>query len=499
MTTPSSKPQRVPPDSETRFRIRETARQIVAEARLVPPLTLSQLRQQAERLLDRLSLVDAGYDHYAIIMLNNALWETVFSAFPHDQRLLLLPICLRNHDRCKAPHDDMGLLCQDCGACRIPAFTEAAESHGIQVLVSESSSCVSEWVEQGMIQAVIGVSCLESMEKTFPAMFRNGIPGICVPLLAGGCRDTVTDTKFLLEALSIPETEFLPLPAFHDLREPVNQLFQAEPLNRHLELEGACAARFPTDAILWLLTQGRHYRPLLAAAIFLVLSRQTALPAFLEPILLAIECFHKASLVHDDIEDADPLRYGEPTLHKKIGEAAALNAGDFLLGEGYRLLARADLSADQRVAMLAEAARAHRELTLGQSLEFETANEPRTLKTCLAIDKLKTVPAFRVALLIGAIAAGRLQEHQALLEAFSEAFGIAFQLRDDLDDEAPNPASAVDCVMHSRSVPRDDARRIVTECYLDYRSRAYSTLEPLADPALKILLYRLIGKVLNDV
>ena len=79
------------------------------------------------------------------------------------------------------------------------------------------------------------------------------------------------------------------------------------------------------------------------------------------------------------------------------------------------------------------------------------------------------------------------------------AFGIAFQLRDDLDDEAPNPASAVDCVMQSRSIPRDEARRIVVECYLDYRSRAYATLEPLANPALKILLYRLIGKVLNDV
>ena len=214
---------------------------------------------------------------------------------------------------------------------------------------------------------------------------------------------------------------------------------------------------------------------------------------------MAIECFHKASRIHDDIEDADPIRYGEPTLHKKIGEAAALNAGDFLLGEGYRLLTRTEFPADQCVAMLAEAARAHCELTLGQSLEFETADQPRSLETCLAIDRLKTVPAFRVALLLGAIAAGRLREYQALLEAFSEVFGIAFQLRDDLDDEAPNPASAVDCVMQSRSIPRDDARRVVTECYFDYRSRAYATLETLTDPALKILLYRLIGKVLNDV
>ena len=202
MNTSSLQKQRVPPDSQTRLLIRDTARQIVAEARLVPPLTLAQLQQQASHLLNRLQLADAGFDHYAIILLNNALWETVFPAFPRDQRLLLLPVCLRNHDRCHAPHDDMGLLCQDCGACRIPSFTKAAESHGIPVLVSESSSSVSEWVEQGAIQAVIGVSCLESMEKTFPAIFRNGIPGIGVPLLVDGCRDTVPDTDLLLEVLS---------------------------------------------------------------------------------------------------------------------------------------------------------------------------------------------------------------------------------------------------------------------------------------------------------
>ena len=499
MTEAPSSPQRVPPDSETRSRIWRTARQIVAESKLVPPLTLSQLRRQADILLDRLQIADAGYDHYAIILMNNALWATVFSAFPRDQRLLLMPFCLRNHDRCTAPRDDMGLLCQNCGKCRIPEFTAAAEALGIPVLVSESSSSVSEWVEAGNIQAVIGVSCLESMEKTFPAMFRNGIPGIGVPLLAGGCKDTVPDADLLREALAFPETEPLPLPVFHDLRQPLDVLFQEESLNRYFEFADECAGRFPKDEIFHLLSKGRHYRPLLAASIFLVLSHRTELPDFLGPVLLAIECFHKASLIHDDIEDADELRYGEPTLHVKIGQAAAINAGDFLLGEGYRLLSRADFSAEQRVAMLAEAARAHRELTLGQSMEFTSAAPSRDLETCLAIARLKTVPAFRVALLLGAVAAGRLGEFQPLLESFSDAFGTAFQLRDDLDDESPNPASAVDCVMSNRSVPREEARRVVAECYRDCRSRAYAALEPLADPALKILLYRLIGKVLDDV
>jgi hypothetical protein len=243
------------------------------------------------------------------------------------------------------------------------------------------------------------------MEKTFPAMFRNGIPGIGVPLLAGGCKDTVPDADLLREVLAFPETEPLPLPVFHDLRQPLDVLFQEESLNRHFGFADECAGRFPKDEIFHLLSKGRHYRPLLAASIFLVLSHRTELPDFLEPVLLAIECFHKASLIHDDIEDADELRYGEPTLHVKIGQAAAINAGDFLLGEGYRLLSRAEFTAEQRVAMLAEAARAHRELTLGQSMEFTSAAPSRDLEACLAIARLKTVPAFRVALLLGAVLA----------------------------------------------------------------------------------------------
>ena len=54
---------------------------------------------------------------------------------------------------------------------------------------------------------------------------------------------------------------------------------------------------------------------------------------------IAVECFHKASLVHDDIQDKDEERYGQPTVHARYGEAMAINIGDLLLGEGYRLLA----------------------------------------------------------------------------------------------------------------------------------------------------------------
>src|SRR5687768_2958272 len=55
---------------------------------------------------------------------------------------------------------------------------------------------------------------------------------------------------------------------------------------------------------------------------------------------LSIEAFHKASLVHDDIQDGDLFRYGEPSLYAQHGVPTAINVGDYLIGLGYRLVSR---------------------------------------------------------------------------------------------------------------------------------------------------------------
>ena len=70
---------------------------------------------------------------------------------------------------------------------------------------------------------------------------------------------------------------------------------------------------------------------------------------------LAVECFHKASLVHDDIEDGDELRDGVETLFVRETLPVALNVGDYLLGLGYRILSRLELGS----ALVAVAANAH--------------------------------------------------------------------------------------------------------------------------------------------
>ena len=90
--------QQVPQDLHTRCAIRDAARRLVVAANLLPPQSLENLQNHASELLADLNLHGQSYDDYAMIWLNNAVWERHFPAIPRNKRLLLLPFCLRNHD-----------------------------------------------------------------------------------------------------------------------------------------------------------------------------------------------------------------------------------------------------------------------------------------------------------------------------------------------------------------------------------------------------------------
>jgi geranylgeranyl pyrophosphate synthase len=160
---------------------------------------------------------------------------------------------------------------------------------------------------------------------------------------------------------------------------------------------------------------------------------------------VAVECFHKASLIHDDIEDGDGERYGEKALHAQYGVPIALNAGDFLLGEGYRLIGEIGVADGAKVQMVRAAARGHRSLCIGQGEELmaKRARRPLAPARVIEIFRMKTAPAFEVALRVGTTLAGAGEDLWPALARYGEALGIAYQIRDDLADwsagAAPGP------------------------------------------------------------
>jgi geranylgeranyl pyrophosphate synthase len=141
----------------------------------------------------------------------------------------------------------------------------------------------------------------------------------------------------------------------------------------------------------------------------------------------AIELVHMATLVHDDILDAAPLRRGRPTVVAASGRERAVGTGDLLFSRAFAVLAAAG---DARsIELLAEAsvALARGELAQRQDAFDTSVSEGRYLERC----RLKTATLFRCAVLLG-----RDDESMA---RFGTSIGLAFQLLDDVLDVSGPP------------------------------------------------------------
>ncbi len=141
----------------------------------------------------------------------------------------------------------------------------------------------------------------------------------------------------------------------------------------------------------------------------------------------AIELVHMATLVHDDVLDAAPLRRGRPTVAATSGRERATATGDLLFSRAFALLAEAgDLRA---VGLLATAstALARGELAQRQDAYDTSIAEGRYLERC----RLKTATLFECACLLG--------RDEEALGAFGAAIGLAFQLLDDVLDVSGPP------------------------------------------------------------
>jgi len=204
------------------------------------------------------------------------------------------------------------------------------------------------------------------------------------------------------------------------------------------------------------------------------------------------------------------------------------------------LIAASKVSAEQKARMLMVASRGQRELCRGQGAELCWARSPMPLTQHQVLDifRKKTAPAFEVALKMGALYAGTesFDEVEGVLATYSEALGIAYQIRDDLSDmgasgetndvaglrpslllaiahdKAKDSQKAVLGSIWRRQLPAgvqfSDIELMYTELHADdrartlletYKEEAIRCLADLENPSLKGLLRRVLGKIFNDV
>ncbi|MCU0915072.1 MAG: polyprenyl synthetase family protein [Planctomycetes bacterium] len=546
----------VPQSKQARDTLLDAIRAYVEREGPVPPLTMEELRVHTNAVLDETGM-DRRYFDFAAVLVNNEAWRETVAAIPYEKRLLLLPKCLRSAKECPAQFDEIGLLCEHCGRCVIDDLKTQAEQLGYAVLIAEGSPVVMSLIETGRIEGVVGASCLSVLEKVFPYMEAGAVPGMAIPLLRDGCAHTSVDLDWLWEAIyqtAEDRTGRFDLDALH---RKVDRWFspdalasllcgvpalggdrasndsalgaRSEPSRGRLDYTG----RTEQVALEWMAKAGKRWRPFLAACTYEAFCGETARVSDedLQRVAVAVECFHKASLIHDDIEDGDVTRYDAQTLHAEHGVPIALNVGDLLLGEGYRLLTEVKGPETQKVKLLSVAAQGHRSLCLGQGRELAWMRTPGALavQEVLDIFRMKTAPAFEVALRLGAILAGCDEQVHEALRRYSESLGIAYQIRDDLDDlRAPRREELFDGARPSILLAlaqekaaeaggeRREAGGRLPACGLQpaafspdveaaawrlleaYKSQAIGSLIALKNASLKGLLRRVIGKIFND-
>jgi geranylgeranyl diphosphate synthase type II len=135
----------------------------------------------------------------------------------------------------------------------------------------------------------------------------------------------------------------------------------------------------------------------------------------------------------------------------------------------------------------------------------------------IEIFRRKTAPAFGVALQLGAVAAAAEGELLETLKSFSESLGIAYQIRDDLEEYNSGEAQDLRASLllalandHSPAAPltsqNPQLRHILDELMVPekaaqllehYKNEAIRALNPLKNALLKSLLRRITTKMLG--
>jgi geranylgeranyl pyrophosphate synthase len=449
---PNTAPFKAVPDArEVRDRIRAEAGRIGRTLDRSKPLTRLSLQQLAEGLLTTMGL-EEQYLGFTMVCLSNEFWREQVQAIDFKRRLLLMPHCLKHAEGCPADYDEFGLDCRKCGACSIADFKTKAEDLGYKVLVSEGTPIVLKIIVSGHVDAIVGVACLNVLEKALDKVLLAGVPCVAVPLLSSNCRSTSVDSDWVAELIDL-QTEppavktktYVPLlRAAHALGEEP-ELSRLAPRPRAKSGPSDPLAIHENIAYDWLAVGGKRSRPFITLAAYDSLkgtsqsAEEINLSDAVKCTALAMEVFHKASLVHDDIEDDDRYRYGRQTLHRQHGVSTAINVGDYLIGLGYRLISRKrkELGGDCTADILDRLADAHQRLSEGQGAELLWRDRPDkslTALDALKIYALKTAPAFDAALYSGIRLAGPAEQYEKAVTEFSRHLGVAFQILNDLKD-----------------------------------------------------------------
>ncbi|MFM8538617.1 MAG: polyprenyl synthetase family protein, partial [Planctomycetaceae bacterium] len=422
------------------------------------------LRTQAELLVGRLG-GERDFVGWTMVTIVSEFWRDRLASGASGRRLLLLPDCPA---AAAAPGSEQTVPVVCGPGCGIATIWSAARDSGWVVASTSSAAGGIGALLTGQYDGVLGVARLQELEKAFAMLPACSLPVAAVPYAAaaehqtGACAAALAtaaiDIEWVLGLLGVAGGAAAPVGDYLPLLREAAEMFTPQKLVAvadGLGIEGGLAGgseMLAEDApplevtaamsAEYLTRGGKFLRPFICLASFDAVQADLAEGrprgavgsdrVAVKAAAVAIEVFHKASLVHDDIEDDDRMRYGRPTLHVERGVPAAINVGDYLLGIGYRIVsALPGVDATTLADVVRILADAHVRLARGQGAElwWRDARDKRLSPyEALAIYGLKTSPAFEAAVAIGIRIAGIDPATAAAIDRYALHVGTGFQV-----------------------------------------------------------------------
>ena len=207
-------------------------------------------------------------------------------------------------------------------------------------------------------------------------------------------------------------------------------------LERYLPPETCRHSRIFEACRYSLLAGGKHIRAALLLEFYRLCGGQ---PEDALPFACGMEMIHTYSLIHDDLPcmDDDDYRRGRLSNHKVYGDATAVLAGDALLNRAFEtMLSQRTVAAEPAMRAAACIARCSGLYGMigGQVQDLALEGKPASDEELREMVSLKTGALIRAACVGGVLLAGGTAAQQQAAEAYADALGLAFQIRDDILD-----------------------------------------------------------------
>ena len=174
--------------------------------RVVKKLAKTKLSSLAIHKLEQIA-TKVGVEEKELFQLyveakNRSLIES-FAATPYNERVVLLPQCLRDKD-CPAEIGKYGYECKQCGRCSVAKIVELTKDLGYKgTFVMPGGSLAKNIMLELKPKASLGVACSKELVMGSYLCEKVGVIGQGVELLKDGCINTVVDMKILKDALKI--------------------------------------------------------------------------------------------------------------------------------------------------------------------------------------------------------------------------------------------------------------------------------------------------------